>query len=199
MRGCKPLPDLYLNEKAREIAPIRMTGNYGGEILRGVRAFKPVEPTTGLFAGDLHSSVGQAALTYASAVAGHPLTFAALKQCPWYMYGVFALEETQVTMRSPYLDNEFVRTVFRSPFSAFASNDVSMRLIADGNRASSWDPDRPRSWVEIAARLQKQHHMVFWSSFSKRSTRMTWVCRSRSPALTTRFLRSARAAFSWKT
>ena len=128
-------PDLYLNEKAREIAPIRMTGNYGGEILRGVRAFKPVEPTTGLFAGDLHSSVGQAALTYAKAVAGHPLTFAAFKQCPWYMYGVLALEETQVTMRSPYLDNEFVRTVFRSPFSAFASNDVSMRLIADGNRA----------------------------------------------------------------
>ncbi len=127
-------PDLYLNEKAREIAPIRMTGNYGGEILRGVRAFKPVEPTTGLFVGDLHSSIGQAAQTYADVVAGHPLTFAAFKQCPWYLYGVLALEQTQVTMRSPYLDNEFVRTVFRSPLPAFASNEISMRLIADENR-----------------------------------------------------------------
>ena len=34
-------PDLYVNELAREIAPVRMTGNYGGEVLRRVRAFKP--------------------------------------------------------------------------------------------------------------------------------------------------------------
>src|SRR5437867_639224 len=31
-------PDLYLNEMARTIAPIRITGNYGGEVLRRVRA-----------------------------------------------------------------------------------------------------------------------------------------------------------------
>ena len=30
-------PDLYLNEIARQIAPVRMTGVYGGEILRSVR------------------------------------------------------------------------------------------------------------------------------------------------------------------
>jgi asparagine synthase (glutamine-hydrolysing) len=32
-------PDLYINEIAREIAPVRMTGNYGGEVLRRIRAF----------------------------------------------------------------------------------------------------------------------------------------------------------------
>ena len=37
-------PDVYMNEKARQIAPVRMTGNYGGELLRRVRTFKPVEP-----------------------------------------------------------------------------------------------------------------------------------------------------------
>ena len=44
--GCldvRHAPDLYLNEQAREIAPVRMTGLYGGEILRRVRAFKPEE------------------------------------------------------------------------------------------------------------------------------------------------------------
>ena len=49
-------------------------------------------------------------------------------------YGVLALEQTQLSMRSPFLDNDFVRTVFRSPASALASNEVSLRLIADGNR-----------------------------------------------------------------
>ena len=29
--------DLYLNERVRKIAPVRMTGNYGGEVLRRVR------------------------------------------------------------------------------------------------------------------------------------------------------------------
>ena len=65
---------------------------------------------------------------------GHPVSFAAFKQAPWYLHGVLALEQTQLSMRSPYLDNDFVRTVFRSPASALASNEVSLRLIADGNR-----------------------------------------------------------------
>ena len=42
--GCAEVsraPDLYLNESARQIAPVRMTGNYGGEVLRRVRASSP--------------------------------------------------------------------------------------------------------------------------------------------------------------
>lgn len=128
-------PDLYLNEKAREIAPVRMTGTYGGEILRGIRAFKPWEPLRGLFCPELLSDVRQAGETYAGILRGHPVSFAAFKQGPWYFYGVLALEQTQLAMRSPYLDNDFVRTVFRSPASVLASNEVSLRLIADGNRS----------------------------------------------------------------
>src|SRR5439155_22231397 len=54
---------------------------------------------------------------------------------PWHHYGLLALEETQVSLRSPYLDNDFVRTLFRAPESAFANNDVCLRLITDGNPA----------------------------------------------------------------
>lgn len=128
-------PDLYLNERAREVAPVRMTGNYGGEILRAVRAFKPVEPAPGLFSPEFLSHIHRAAKTYADVRHAHPVSFAAFQQAPWFLYGVLALEQTQLTMRSPYLDNDFVRTVFRSPASALASNEVSLRLIADGNRA----------------------------------------------------------------
>ena len=34
-------PDLYINERVREIAPVRMTGNYGDQVLRRFPAFKP--------------------------------------------------------------------------------------------------------------------------------------------------------------
>jgi asparagine synthase (glutamine-hydrolysing) len=128
-------PDLYLNEIAREIAPVRMTGDCGGEVLRGVRGSKPVQPLAGLFNPELLSYVNQAGETHADLVRGHPLSFAVFKQAPWHYYGVLALEQTQLSVRSPYLDNDFVKMAFRAPESAVASTEVSLRLIADGNGA----------------------------------------------------------------
>src|SRR5580698_7208281 len=128
--GMRHVPDLYINEKAAKIAPVRMTGNYGGEVLRRVRAFKPVEPTSGLFEPELLSQIDKAKNTYAGLIQEHPLSFAVFKQAPWHHYGLFSLEQSQLSQRSPYLDNDFVRTVFRSPASALTSNDVSLHLIA---------------------------------------------------------------------
>jgi asparagine synthase (glutamine-hydrolysing) len=136
--GCADVsrsPDLYVNARAREIAPVRMTGNYGGEVLRRVRAFKPVEPLPGLFRPEFLSYVRQARETYTELLQGHPLSFAVFQQAPWHHYGLLALEQTQLSLRSPYLDNDFVRTVFRAPESALANDDVCLRLIADGDAA----------------------------------------------------------------
>jgi asparagine synthase (glutamine-hydrolysing) len=36
--GVNHAPDLYVNERARRFAPVRVTGNYGGEVLRGLPA-----------------------------------------------------------------------------------------------------------------------------------------------------------------
>jgi asparagine synthase (glutamine-hydrolysing) len=128
-------PDLYLHERARQIAPVRMTGLYGSEILRGVRAFKPEEPPPGLFSPEFLRYIHQGRGNYPTAVEGHPVSFAAFRQAPWYHYGILALEETQLTVRTPFLDNDLVRTVLRAPQSALGSNGVSLRLIADGNPA----------------------------------------------------------------
>ena len=124
---------IYLNVRAREVAPVRMTGNYGGEVLRRVRAFKPEQPIPGLFAPEILRHTRQATETYAGLLRGNPVSFAVFKQCPWHHYGVLALEQTQLSMRSPYLDNDLIRTVFRAPQSALATSEVSLRLIADGS------------------------------------------------------------------
>ena len=128
-------PDLYLNEKARKIAPVRMTGNYGGEVLRRVRAFKPEEPLPGLFSPEIVSNVRQAGKTYVALARQHPVSFAVFTQGPWHHYGILGLEQTQICLRSPFLDNDFVQAVFRAPESALSTNEVSLRLIADGNAA----------------------------------------------------------------
>ena len=126
-------PDLYLNEKVREIAPVRMTGNYGGEILRGVRTFKAEEPASGLFDAECLGYVRQAKETFAGLAQGHPVSFAAFRQCPWNHFGIQALEQSQVALRTPYLDNDLIRTVFRAPESLLCSDELSLRLITDGN------------------------------------------------------------------
>jgi asparagine synthase (glutamine-hydrolysing) len=133
--------DLYANARAAQIAPVRMTGNYGGEILRQLRAFKPVEPAAGLFRPEFLSHIQEAQRTYAGLVRGHALSFIAFRQTPWHHYGLLALEQTQLSLRSPYLDNDLVQTAFRAPDSAVAKTDVfedskdCSRLISDGSAA----------------------------------------------------------------
>jgi asparagine synthase (glutamine-hydrolysing) len=133
-------PDLYINEIARDIAPVRMTGNYGGEVMRQVRQFKHVEPPAGLFRQEFLPHIAEARKTFTRLTDCHPLSFSVFRQAPWHHYGLQALEQTQLTLRSPYLDNDFVKTVFRAPLSVLASNDVSIRLIAEGNAALSKVP-----------------------------------------------------------
>lgn len=125
--------DLYGNEQAAQIAPVRMTGNYGGEVLRRVRAFKPGRPSSRSFAPELHGQFVAARNSYEELTRCHPLSFALFRQAPYHHYGMLAVEQTQLSLRSPFLDNEFVATLYRAPETTTRSIDVSRRLIADGN------------------------------------------------------------------
>lgn len=132
--------DLFANERARDIAPVRMTGNYGSEVLRWTPAFKPSDPMPGLFSPEFVSHIRAARGTYAAALQGHPVSFAAFRQAPWHHYGLLALEQTQLSLRTPYLDNDFVRTAFRAPDPSFArpgtaNSDICLRLIGEGDPA----------------------------------------------------------------
>jgi asparagine synthase (glutamine-hydrolysing) len=136
--GCVPVnhsPDLFVNERAAQIAPVRVTGNYGGEVMRRVRAFKPVQPALDIFHPALAPEITAATQTYNQLRDEHPLSFAVFRQAPWHHHGLLALEQTQLSLRSPFLDNEFVKTVFRAPTVATQDAGVSRRLIQDGNPA----------------------------------------------------------------
>ena len=128
-------PDLYVSERAREIAPVRVTGNYGGEVLRRVVGCQPQEPLPGLFVPEVHGQTRQAAQTFRALRQTHPLSFAVFRQAPWFHQGLWALEQSQLSVRSPYLDNDLVRLLFRAPASATSSDELSLRLVADGNPA----------------------------------------------------------------
>jgi asparagine synthase (glutamine-hydrolysing) len=73
--------------------------------------------------------------TYNRIADTHPLSFSAFRQTAWHHYTLFALEQSQLTQRSPFLDNDVVRANFRAPACAVENNVARLRLIADGNPA----------------------------------------------------------------
>ena len=125
--------ELYVNRVARTIAPVRMTGNYGSEILRGNVAFKPNKITAESYDPHFARLADETATTFKAEEQGNPLSFIAFKQVPWHHRSRLSVEQSQLTLRSPYLDNELVKLMFQAPRELVLSKEPSLRLIAAGN------------------------------------------------------------------
>jgi asparagine synthase (glutamine-hydrolysing) len=122
--------ELYVNALARAQAPVRLTGNYGSEVLRSNVAFGPQQVDQALFAHELASPLSQAAATYAQEAAGSRLALIVGKQVPWHHPARLSLEQTQVTMRSPYLDAALVQLAFRCPPALALAKQPALRFVA---------------------------------------------------------------------
>lgn len=127
-------PNIYVNESSREISDIRLTGNYGSEVLRRHRAFRPSNSICRILQYDLAKSVKKTASTWDKCRQDHHLTFVAFKQVPWYSYNRLQAEQSVVNMRSPFMDNSLLQVVYQSPATCTQTNLLSLRLISDGNR-----------------------------------------------------------------
>ena len=125
--------ELYVNRLARQIAPVRLTGNYGSEILRRNVAFRPRALPSEMFSSDFLPQLSAAAHAYSEEAAGNQLSFIAFKQVPWHHYARLAVEQSQISVRSPFLDNDLVALAFQAPPEAATSLAPSLRLIAEGN------------------------------------------------------------------
>ncbi len=107
--------NIYLNRLAREVAPVRMTGNYGGEILRGITGLKAQPVDESLFDPEFVSNCEQSPPLLPDARQTVLQSFIAFKQVPWLHFGMLAVEQSQMTVRTPYLDNELVALSYQAP------------------------------------------------------------------------------------
>jgi asparagine synthase (glutamine-hydrolysing) len=121
--------ELYVNREASKISPIRVSGSYGGEILRGIVAFKPGAIDSSVFSPDMSAYANAASETFARIQTPNRRQFVAFKQIPWHHYGRFALEQTQLRVRTPFLDNELVQLAFTAPFDVEPRKESAFRLI----------------------------------------------------------------------
>jgi len=125
--------EIYLNKLAREIAPVRMTGNYGGEVLRGVTTFKARLPREDLFEHDFNNLIAEGGRSLKDSENGHKVSFTAYKEIPWRHFGILSSALSQLTVRSPYLDNDLVGLAYQAPAEARSNHAVSLGIIRKGD------------------------------------------------------------------
>ncbi len=122
--------ELYLNRLARRIAPIRVTGNWGGELMRGVRAFKARVPKGSFLRSPIREQMTEVAQTFAQTDDWHPLSYTLFHQMPNQGFGRYAVERSQVQMRSPFLANSVVKALYQSPASTRSSVELLVKVLA---------------------------------------------------------------------
>jgi asparagine synthase (glutamine-hydrolysing) len=121
--------ELYLNRLARQIAPIRMTGNYGSEVLRNASTFKTGTICEELFHPEFSRYVSEARRTFSEVSGGNRLTVTAFKEVPWSLYGSLAAAQSQLTVRTPYMDNDLVGLSYQAPTDTSVCKYLFIRLI----------------------------------------------------------------------
>jgi asparagine synthase (glutamine-hydrolysing) len=115
---------ICLNKLARDIAPARMTGKYGSQVLKSLSGFKARPPERELFDPDFAKYLDLAKLTCEGLERKHNLSAMLSQEIPWWWNGFVASESTQVSVRSPFLDNDLISVLYQAPSRAmdFGSN-----------------------------------------------------------------------------
>jgi asparagine synthase (glutamine-hydrolysing) len=126
--GMSGAAELFLNRQARAVSPIRLTGNYGGELLRGVRAFKARLPDWVVGSAD-QPALRQAVEVFDQAAAVNSVSFALFCQAPHQGFGRRAIESSELTVRSPFLDNDLARLAYRAPLGRQAGTTACVSVI----------------------------------------------------------------------
>jgi asparagine synthase (glutamine-hydrolysing) len=127
--------ELYANRRACGVAPVRLTGNYGSELVRSHVTLRPTRIDWASYTPEFCERLNEALDTYAQERAGDTLTFIAFKQIPWHHYARRRIEAAELTPRSPFLDNDIVALAYRAPTALRTSSEPMLKLIAAGNPA----------------------------------------------------------------
>ncbi len=159
--------EIYLNSLAREIAPVRVTGNYGSEVLRSVNYFRANPPAPGLLNADMQRIVEDSSRAFDEPRGGPQLSYAVFNLIPWLLYGRLAAGQSQLVVRTPYMDNDLVGLMYRAPDEVRATKDASLRLIKHGNPVLSGimtDRGIGDNWNILWSKLGRLHREALFKA-----------------------------------
>ena len=129
--------DLYFNRIAREIAPVRLTGKYGSEIVKGRKLIPYWSFPMHAVAPELRPFLQGVPSPNEVNQLNHPLSRTVAENIPWYMSGRLSVEQSQLATRTPYMDNALVNLLFQAPNTPSSAAELQARYIKDYGPALS--------------------------------------------------------------
>lgn len=141
--------ELSLSMQARQLAPVRLTGNFGSEVLRSMSTFKRCGPRNHVLDPELAQRV-DAVVAKEQARTVHPVTHAAFEEVPLHLFGTLAVGRSQLSVRTPYMDNQFVELAYRAPLHLRHTPALALRLIHDNDvKLAALPTDRGVAWGPV--------------------------------------------------
>jgi asparagine synthase (glutamine-hydrolysing) len=157
--------DIYFNEVARNVAAIRLTGKFGSEVVRVRNLVPSMHYPPGLLRGELAAMVeGLPAFSQVNRDL-HPLTRVVTREIPWHEYGRVVVEQSQVVLRSPYMDNELVKLMYRAPAAARAKGDLQEAYVRHRSPELATIPTNLGRFVPGGQWGKRFHYALLWGIF----------------------------------
>src|SRR5207253_11303140 len=148
------------------IAPIRVTGKFGSEVIRDHTMFNEINVCERLFHPDFRMYTQRARETLVEVKKGHRVSVSVFKEFPWREYGKLAAEQSQTTFRTPYMDNELVEVMYQAPARVRASTEIQRRIIGECKPAlSDIVTDRGRLGTETNSLFAMARELYYYSRF----------------------------------
>ena len=123
--------DVFFNEIARDIAPIRLTGKFGSEVVRIRRLVPSITYRRGFLGDDIGRLVEQLPSYTNTNPGGNSLTGVVTEEIPWHEYARVAVEQSQLVLRTPYMDNELVKLMYQAPKDSRTAGDIQERYVRE--------------------------------------------------------------------
>src|SRR5439155_12197506 len=109
---------------------------------------------------ELKSLMDELSPVSAAAESGHPLTNVISEAIPWYEFGRVAVEQSQLTLRTPYMDNNLVKLMFQAPLQIRAAGNLQEHYVKEKTPELSVFPTNMGRFVSNSGMITKL--MYFW-------------------------------------
>lgn len=155
--------DVYFNQIAHDIAPIRLTGKFGSEVVRVRKLIHLAEFPRNLLQAWFIPFVDEASSYRIGKNLFHPLSRVLSEEIPRAEFGRVAVEQSKVILRTPYMDNRLVKLMYQAPVGLRGSRDLQVDYITKRNQQLANLPTDMGIVGKETEPIPILSHYLFWA------------------------------------
>lgn len=126
---------IYLSKCVRKLAPTMVMGTFGSQVLGRVRrALRYRPPAPELVSPDFKAYIDEASSALEVFREESDLPYVLKREIPWYWSRFTVPQMSQLTIRSPFLDRDFVDLLCAAPAGGFDGSEFELRAIYKNRR-----------------------------------------------------------------